>query len=179
MAWLAAAAGGSSFALFRAGAAGLNPAVTGTIFVRCVVGFAGKAGAVPLHPWLPRAHAESPSNVSALMSAAMVKLGVYGILRFGFDLLGGGSAWWWVLLAVLGGLSALYGITQAAVARDLKQMLAFSTSENVGLILLGIGFAGLYGLAGNPLAAGLALTAALLHAANHAAFKALLFTAAG
>jgi formate hydrogenlyase subunit 3/multisubunit Na+/H+ antiporter MnhD subunit len=178
-AWLSAAAGGSSFAAIRDAAPGLNATVVGIIFVLCVIGFAGKAGAVPLHPWLPRAHAEAPSNVSTLMSAAMVKLGIYGILRFGFDLLGGGAPWWWLLVAMLGGLSALYGITQAAVARDLKQMLAFSTSENVGLILLGIGFAGLYGLAGNPLAAGLALTAALLHAANHAAFKALLFTAAG
>jgi formate hydrogenlyase subunit 3/multisubunit Na+/H+ antiporter MnhD subunit len=177
--WLSSAAGGSSFEAIRAAAPGLNGAATGTIFVLCVIGFAGKAGAVPLHPWLPRAHAESPSHVSTLMSAGMVKLGIYGILRFGFDLLGGGAAWWWLLVAVLGGLSALYGITQAAVARDIKQMLAFSTSENVGLILLGIGFAGLYGLAGNPLAAGLALTAALLHAANHAAFKALLFTGAG
>jgi len=178
-AWLAAVAGGSSFAAIRAGAATLPQPVTGAIFVLCVVGFAGKAGAVPLHPWLPRAHAESPSHISALMSAAMVKLGIYGILRFGFDLLGGGAAWWWLVIAVLGAVSALYGISQAAVARDLKQMLAFSTSENVGLILLGIGFAGLYGLAGNPLAAGLALTAALLHTANHAAFKALLFTGAG
>jgi formate hydrogenlyase subunit 3/multisubunit Na+/H+ antiporter MnhD subunit len=177
-AWLSAAAGGTSFAAIRS-ATGLNPALTGTVFLLCVVGFAGKAGAVPLHPWLPRAHAESPSHVSALMSAAMVKLGIYGILRFGFDLLGGGSAWWWLVIAVIGGVSALYGITQAAVARDIKQMLAFSTSENVGLILLGIGFAGLYGLAGNRLAAGLALSAALLHAANHAAFKALLFTGAG
>lgn len=176
--WLAAATGGPSFAAIRAGAAGLSPAVTGTIFVLCVVGFAGKAGAVPLHPWLPRAHAEAPSNISALMSAAMVKLGIYGILRLGFDLLGGGQSWWWLLIAAVGGLSAIYGITQAAVARDLKQMLAFSTSENIGLILLGVGFAGLYRLAGNSLG-GLALTAALLHAANHAAFKALLFTGAG
>jgi formate hydrogenlyase subunit 3/multisubunit Na+/H+ antiporter MnhD subunit len=178
-AWLVAATGGSSFAAIRAGAPRLSAAVIGAIFLLCLLGFAGKAGAVPLHPWLPRAHAESPSHISALMSAAMVKLGVYGVLRFGFDLLGGGAAWWWLLIATLGAVSALYGITQAAVARDLKQMLAFSTSENVGLILLGIGFAGLYGRAGNGLAAGLALTAALLHSANHAAFKALLFGAAG
>jgi hydrogenase-4 component B len=113
------------------------------------------------------------------MSAAMVKLGVYGILRLGFDLLGGGAAWWWLVLAAVGALSALYGITQAAVARDLKRMLAFSTSENVGLILLGVGFAGLYARTGNLGAAALALVAALLHTANHAAFKALLFTGAG
>src|SRR6185369_12724340 len=67
--WLSAVTGGSSFTAIRAGAPGLSPAVTGGVFVLCVVGFAGKAGAVPLHPWLPRAHAEAPSHVSTLMSA--------------------------------------------------------------------------------------------------------------
>src|SRR4029453_11723709 len=122
----------------------------GTIFLLCLFGFASKAGAVPLHPWLPRAHAEAPSHVSALMSAAMVKLGVYGLLRTGFDLLGGGSPWWWLLVAALGAASALYGILQAMVATDVKRMLAFSTSENIGLILLGVGFAGMLAGAGQP-----------------------------
>ncbi len=177
--WLAAASGGLSFAAIRAGAPGLGPATAGAVFVLAVLGFASKAGAVPLHPWLPRAHAESPSHVSALMSAAIVKLGVYGILRVGFDLLGGGAMWWWLIVVLLGGASALYGITQAALARDLKRMLAFTTSENIGLILLGVGFAGLYAKAGNPAVATLALGAALLHTANHAAFKSLLFAGAG
>jgi len=177
--WLAAVAGGTSFAAIRAGAAGMDATTAGVVFLLGIVGFAGKAGAVPLHPWLPRAHAESPSHVSTLMSAAMVKLGIYGLLRLGFDLLGGGATWWWLVLVVIGSGSALYGITQAAVAQDLKRMLAFSTSENVGLILLGVGFAGLYARSGNPAAAGLALAAALLHTANHAAFKALLFAGAG
>ena len=177
--WLSSAAGGSDFAHLRVAGPTLGGGTTGVVFLLLVFGFAGKAGAVPLHPWLPRAHAESPSNVSALMSAAMVKLGIYGLLRFGFDLLGGGRTWWWLVVAALGALSALYGITQAAVARDLKRMLAFSTSENIGLILLGIGFAGLFAEAGKPVAGALAMIAALLHAANHAAFKALLFTGAG
>jgi len=177
--WLAVAAGGTSFAAIRAGAADVDAVTASVVFLLGLLGFAGKAGAVPLHPWLPRAHAESPSHVSALMSAAMVKLGVYGLLRLGFDLLGGGARWWWLLLAAVGAVSALYGITQAAVARDIKRMLAFSTSENVGLILLGVGFAGMYAQAGNLTAAALALGAALLHAANHSAFKALLFAGAG
>src|SRR5690606_22975110 len=83
------------------------------------------------------------------------------------------------VLAGLGAISALYGITQAAVARDIKRMLAFSTTENVGLILLGVGFAGMYATTGDTTVAGLALAAALLHTANHAAFKALLFAGAG
>jgi hydrogenase-4 component B len=137
--WLAAAASGESFAVIRAAAPGLSPVVSGGVFLLCVAGFASKAGAVPLHPWLPRAHAEAPSHVSALMSAAMVKLGVYGIVRVGFDLLGGGQRWWWLLLGGLGAVSALYGILQAAVATDLKRLLAFSTSENIGLILGRVG----------------------------------------
>jgi formate hydrogenlyase subunit 3/multisubunit Na+/H+ antiporter MnhD subunit len=176
---LAAAAGGTSFATIRAGGTDVDTLTAGVVFGLGIVGFAGKAGAVPLHPWLPRAHSEAPSYISVLMSAAMVKLGVYGILRLGFDLLGGGATWWWLVLCGIGAASALYGITQAAVARDLKRLLAFSTTENVGLILLGVGFAGLYAQGGNLIAAGLALTAALLHAANHAAFKALLFAGAG
>ncbi|WP_213453224.1 proton-conducting transporter transmembrane domain-containing protein [Rhizomonospora bruguierae] len=179
LAWLAAAVGGESFAAIRAGAAGLSPVVSGGVFLLCVAGFASKAGAVPLHPWLPRAHAEAPSHVSALMSAAMVKLGVYGIVRLGFDLLGGGPRWWWLLLGALGAVSALYGILQAAVAADLKRLLAFSTSENVGLILLGLAAAGVWAEAGQPAVAGVALAAALLHAANHAGFKTLLFCGAG
>jgi formate hydrogenlyase subunit 3/multisubunit Na+/H+ antiporter MnhD subunit len=176
--WLAALSG-VDFEAVRQGASGLSPAVKGTVFLLCLFGFASKAGAVPLHPWLPRAHAEAPSHVSALMSAAMVKLGIYGLLRVGFDLLGGGPRWWWLIVAILGALSALYGIVQAAVATDLKRLLAFSTSENVGLILLGVGFAGILTASPQPGVAGLALTAALLHTVNHAGFKTLLFLGAG
>lgn len=178
-AWLAAAAGGESFAVIRAAAGGLSPVVSSGVFLLCMAGFVSKAGAVPLHPWLPRAHAEAPSHVSALMSAAMVKLGVYGVVRLGFDLLGGGPRWWWLLLGALGAVSALYGILQAAVATDLKRLLAFSTSENIGLILLGLAAAGVWADAERPAMAGVALAAALLHAANHAGFKTLLFCGAG
>lgn len=179
LAWAAAATGGESFVDIWAGGDALPPLVRNGIFLLCLAGFAAKAGVVPLHPWLPRAHAEAPSHASALMSAAMVKLGVYGIARLAFDLLGGGPRWWWLLLAGLGAVSALYGILQAAVATDLKRLLAFSTSENVGLILLGLGSAGLLAHSGQPAAAGLAVAAALLHALNHAGFKTVLFGAAG
>ncbi|MFC0506419.1 proton-conducting transporter membrane subunit [Micromonospora costi] len=179
LAWLAAAAGGESFDTIRDRAAQLSPLASSGVFLLCLAGFASKAGVVPLHPWLPRAHAEAPSHVSALMSAAMVKLGVYGIVRIAFDLLGGGPRWWWLLLGALGALSALYGILQAAVATDLKRLLAFSTSENVGLILLGLAAAGLLAGAGQFTVAGVAVAAALLHAANHAGFKTLLFCGAG
>ncbi|WP_405959633.1 proton-conducting transporter membrane subunit [Streptomyces sp. NBC_00024] len=175
----AAQAGGESFTALREGAVGISPIVRGLVFVLTAVAFTSKAGLVPLHAWLPRAHPEAPSAVSALMSAAMVNLGVYGLVRVGFDLLGGGPAWWWLLVMAMGGLSAVYGILQAAMASDLKRLLAYSTSENMGLVVLGVGAAGLYAHAGNTALAGLALAAALLHVVNHAAFKALLFGAAG
>lgn len=151
----------------------------GLVFVLTAVAFTSKAGLVPLHAWLPRAHPEAPSAVSALMSAAMVNLGIYGLVRVGFDLLGGGPAWWWLLVMAMGGLSAVYGILQAAMASDLKRLLAYSTSENMGLVVLGVGAAGLFAHAGNKALAGLALAASLLHVVNHSAFKALLFGAAG
>ncbi|MFF0430751.1 proton-conducting transporter membrane subunit [Streptomyces sp. NPDC004327] len=175
----AGAAGGERFAVLRAGAAGLSPAVRGTVFVLTGLAFASKAGTVPLHAWLPRAHPEAPAPVSALMSAAMVNLGAYGIVRTGFDLLGGGPAWWWLALMALGGLTAAYGILQAAMASDLKRLLAHSTAENMGLVLVGTGAAGLFAAEGDGALAALALSAGLLHVVNHSAFKALLFGAAG
>lgn len=101
----AAAAGGESFPALRAAEL---PRTTGSlVFVLVFVGFGAKAGLVPLHVWLPRAHPEAPSHVSAMLSAAMVNLGVYGVLRFGVDLLGGGARWWWLLVLVAGAVSAL------------------------------------------------------------------------
>jgi formate hydrogenlyase subunit 3/multisubunit Na+/H+ antiporter MnhD subunit len=173
----AAHAGGDTFADLRA--AHLSPALRGVVFVLVFVGFGSKAGLVPLHVWLPRAHAEAPSPTSAMLSAAMVNLGVYGVLRVGFDLLGGGTRWWWLLVLAVGAVSALYGILQAAVAADLKRLLAYSTVENMGLVFLGLGAAGIFHTTGAPTLAALAVAAALLHVLNHAGFKALLFTAAG
>jgi len=175
----AAHAGGDSFTALRAAAGHLSPTVRGVVFVATLVGFSSKAGIVPLHAWLPRAHPEAPSHVSALMSAAMVNLGVYGIVRVGFDLLGGGARWWWLLVLVLGAVSAVYGIVQAAMSTDLKRLLGYSTTENMGLVLVGVGAAGMFATAGDRVLAGLALAAALLHVVNHAAFKTVLFLAAG
>ncbi|MFN8197408.1 MAG: proton-conducting transporter membrane subunit [Nakamurella multipartita] len=176
----AAHAADGSFAALRAAAPGLSPAVAGLVFVATGIGFGSKAGIVPLHAWLPRAHPEAPSNVSALMSAAMVNLGIYGIVRVGFDLLAGAdTGWWWLLVLGLGAGSAIYGILQAAVGTNLKRLLGNSTTENMGLVLIGVGAAGFFGTTGNLPLAGLALAAALLHLVNHAAFKTVLFQAAG
>ncbi|MFB7292376.1 proton-conducting transporter transmembrane domain-containing protein [Actinacidiphila glaucinigra] len=179
LALFAARAGGETFTTLRSGADGMSPTVRGTVFVLTVTAFGSKAGMVPLHAWLPRAHPEAPSHVSALMSTAMVNLGVYGIVRVGFNLLGGGPRWWWLLVLGAGALSAVYGILQAAMASDLKRLLAYSTSENMGLVLIGLGAAGIFTGDGSPPLAALALSAALLHVVNHSAFKALLFCGAG
>lgn len=176
---LAGHATGDSFPALREVAAHLSPTTAGLVFVLALAGFASKAGIVPLHAWLPRAHPEAPSHVSALMSAAMVNLGVYGIVRVGSDLLGGGPRWWWLLVLALGAVSAVYGILQAAMGTDLKRLLGYSTTENMGLVLVGVGASGLFAASGDRALAALALTAALLHVLGHAAVKTLLFLAAG
>ncbi|MGW4958302.1 proton-conducting transporter transmembrane domain-containing protein [Nonomuraea sp. NPDC004186] len=173
----AAGADGESFEQLRA--AELSPGVKSVVFLATFAGFASKAGIVPLHVWLPRAHPEAPSHVSALMSAAMVNMGAYGVVRVGLDLLGGGPAWWWLLVLAAGAASALFGILQAVVASDLKRLLGYSTTENLGLVLVGVGAAGFFAASKLPVLATLALAAALLHVVNHAAFKTVLFLSAG
>ena len=175
----ASGAGDESFTALREGAAGLSPTTRTLVFVLAFIGFGSKAGMVPLHVWLPRAHPEAPSHVSALMSAAMVKLGVYGLIRVWFDLLGGGPGWWGVLVLAVGALSALYGVLQASVSTDLKRLLGYSTTENIGLILMAIGAAAMFAADGNRTLASLLMAAALLHSVNHAGFKTLLFLGAG
>jgi len=173
----AAAAGGDTFEALRA--ARLSPALAAVVFGAALVGFGSKAGLVPLHVWLPRAHPEAPSQVSAMLSAAMVNLGVYGVVRVGLDLLGGGPAGWWLVVLGLGAASALYGILHAAMASDLKRLLAYSTVENMGLVFLAVGVAGLFHAHGEERLAAVALAAGLLHVVNHAGFKTVLFLTAG
>lgn len=174
---LAAAAGSTDLAAL----ADLDPRspAVGLAFALLLLGFGAKAGLVPLHVWLPRAHPEAPSHVSALMSAAMVATGVYGLLLVTVRLLPGGPTWWAVVLVVLGAVSAVYGILQASVTSDLKRLLAYSTSENVGLAVLALGVGLLLDGAGRSGPAAAALLACVLLVVAHAAFKATLFLAAG
>ncbi|WP_407665666.1 proton-conducting transporter transmembrane domain-containing protein [Mycolicibacillus parakoreensis] len=153
--------------------------VANTVFVLTLLGFGSKAGLLPLHAWLPRAHPEAPSAVSALMSAAMVTLGVYGLVRIDLQLLGPGPRWWGVTLLAVGAISAVYGVLQASVATDLKRLLAYSTTENMGLVVLALGAATLLAAGDARAPAMVALTAALLHLLAHAAFKTLGFFGAG
>jgi len=176
---LAAAAASTSFADLRGAAATLPPAARDAVFLLALLGFGSKAGIIPLHVWLPRAHPAAPSHVSALMSGVMIKLGVYGLLRVGLDLLGGGPAWWGALLIGLGAFSAALGVLYALMENDLKRLLAYSSVENIGLVFIGLGAGFLFLRLGITGAALLALAAALYHALNHAAFKGLLFLGAG
>jgi len=176
---IGAEVGSPRFADWRAAASALAPTTRDAAFVLLALGFAGKAGVIPLHVWLPLAHPAAPSHVSALMSGVMIKLGVYGLLRVSLDWLGAGPPWWGAALLIAGAASAVIGVLYALVEHDLKRLLAFHSIENIGIILLGIGSAALYRVAGLDALALLGLIAALYHTVNHAAFKALLFLGAG
>ena len=171
--------GPGSFADLRAAADALAPGTRDMVFALALIGFGSKAGLIPLHVWLPRAHPAAPSHVSALMSGAMIKMGIYGLLRVGLDLLGGGPAWWGGLVLALGAVSALLGVLYALMEHDLKSLLAYHSVENIGLITIGMGAGLLFASLEMPAAAALALVAALYHTVNHAVFKGLLFLGAG
>ncbi len=171
--------GGQTFGDIRSHVAALSPTLRSFAFVLTLIGFASKAGAVPFHVWLPKAHPEAPSPVSALMSSAMVAMGVYGIVRVGNDLLGGGTLWWWIIVVALGVVSALFGALHAVTSVDLKRLLAYSTIDILGLVLIGVGCSGALAASGHPRTAHLALIGALLLVVSHAAFKGCLFLGVG
>jgi len=170
---------GLEFAALRSASAHLPLGVRGALFLLAFLGFGTKAGIIPFHLWLPRAHPIAPSPVSALMSGVMIKTAIYGLVRFGFDFLGGGPDWWGYLVLAAGAVSGLLGVLYAIAEHDLKRLLAYHSVENIGIIYLGLGSALLLLANGAPDWASLALTAALLHTFNHALFKSLLFLGAG
>ncbi|HVV77102.1 MAG TPA: proton-conducting transporter membrane subunit [Mycobacteriales bacterium] len=174
----AAGAHSEAFAVMSRSATALPSGTRDAVFLLTALGFASKAGLMPLHAWLPQAHPEAPGPVSALMSAAMVTLGIYGLIRIDVVALGDGPGWWGLTILVIGAVSAVYAVLQASVATDLKRLLAYSTSENMGLVAVGLGAAMLFRSAGQPAVAAVAFAAALLQAVNHAAFKALAFLGA-
>ena len=148
------------------------------LFLLALVGFGAKAGIFPLHVWLPEAHAAAPSHVSAVMSGVLIKMGIYGILR-SVLLLGGPRPFWGQLLMILGIAGGITGIGCAIYQRDVKRLLAYSSVENIGLILLSLGTA-LWGITSNrPLVATLGMLGGLLHVWNHAVMKGLMFLGAG
>ena len=174
----------AAFALLRAGTGSfelrklaLSPSVS-VAFLLVVVGFGMKAGIVPLHFWLPAAHANAPSHVSALMSGVMLKAGIYGILRF-TSLVDVPPLWWGLLVAGLGSVSAVSGIALAAGQTDVKRALAYSSIENMGIVWLGIGLALAGRTLGRPSWVALGFCGGLFHVLSHACFKSLLFFGSG
>ncbi len=183
------------------GQTGLDPAITANalkdvsprtcslLFILALVGFGAKAGLFPMHVWLPDAHPAAPSHVSALLSGAMINMGLYGVIR-STGLLAGpaGTApgilglipgWWGWLVLVIGLCTALIGIIKALGQGNLKRLLAYSSVENMGLMFIGLG-CGLIGISsGDAWIALLGFAGALLHMLNHAGFKGLLFLCAG
>lgn len=149
-----------------------------SVVLLAFVGFGVKAGFVPLHVWLPEAHAAAPSHISAVMSGALIKLGLYGLLRI-FLILGTPADWWGPSLAGIGLVCALLGISLALYQRDLKRSLAYSSIENIGLISLALGIAYWAASRGENEAASLAMAGGLLHAWNHTLMKGTMFFAAG
>ena len=147
------------------------------IFLLAFIGFGSKAGMFPMHVWLPKAHPAAPSNVSALMSGVMIKVALFGIIKFCLWL--PVMEWWGLLIITIGAISALLGVLYALAQHDYKALLAYHSVENIGIILLGIG-TGVYGIATNsPTLATIGFLAGLYHIVNHAIFKGLLFLGAG
>ncbi|MEA2583018.1 MAG: hydrogenase-4 component [Thermomicrobiales bacterium] len=176
---LARHAGSFEFEAIHAAASGLGRWERDLVFLLALVGFGTKAGLIPLHVWLPRAHPAAPSHVSALMSGVMVKMAVFGLLRVAFEWAAPGPVWWGAVLIVAGAVSAVLGILYALMERDLKRVLAYSTVEHIGIITLGLGSAVMLSAGGHAAGAALALIATLVHLLNHAIFKSLLFLVAG
>lgn len=169
-----------SFDLTRIGT--LPAGVASIVFVLALLGFGAKAGFFPLHVWLPDAHPAAPSHVSALLSAVMIKTGIYGILRVLTLLvpaLGVPPAWWGWTLVAIGAVTGVLGVLLALGQHDIKRVLAYSSVENIGIVALGLG-CGVLGVAFQaPAVAVLGFGGALLHVWNHALFKGLLFLGAG
>ncbi len=149
-----------------------------SVFLLALLGFGFKAGFIPLHIWLPAAHANAPSNVSALMSGVMIKMGIYGMIRITsfFD---APPLWWGHTVLTLGLISAILGVVLAIAQHDIKRLLAYHSVENIGIILLGLGIALIGRSYQNESMVILGLAGALLHVINHGLFKGLLFLSAG
>jgi formate hydrogenlyase subunit 3/multisubunit Na+/H+ antiporter MnhD subunit len=156
----------------------LSPHLAGMCFIFAVIGFGTKAGIIPFHVWLPEAHPAAPTHVSALMSGVMIKTGIYGILRM-ITFLGPVPSWWgWALIGI-GLASGVLGVLFALAQNDLKRLLAYSSVENIGIIVMGLGL-GLLGIStGSTMLMVFGFGGGLLHLLNHSMFKALLFMGAG
>ena len=149
----------------------------GFLFVLALLGFGMKMGLAPLHVWMPEAHSLAPVDVTILLSGTMVNIGLYGIVRV-LGMLGSPSPWWGYTLIILGVVSGVMGIVFALAQSDMKRSLAFSSSDNMGIVALALGSGILAALNGSAVATVLLLGGGLLHVWNHSLFKGLLFLSA-
>lgn len=149
------------------------------VFIMFLIGFGTKAGIIPFHIWLPRAHPAAPSNVSALMSGIMIKTAIYGLIRFVLCYLGVESTWWGITILVIGIISAVLGVAYAFVESNIKKLLAYSSIENIGIIFIGLGVGFIAYAQNNLTISALAITACLFHCFNHMLFKGSMFLSAG
>ncbi len=173
------AAGGGNYLFDAMRGHALAPASAAVVLALAIIGAGSKSGLVPLHAWLPPAHAAAPSHVSALMSGVMTKVAVYGFIRIVFDLMGAPAPWWAMIVLALAGATTVLGVLYALMQHDLKRLLAYHTVENIGIIYIGLGLALAFKAHGFDRAAALAATAAIFHVFNHSVFKSLLFFGAG
>ena len=152
--------------------------IASAMMILALVGFGLKAGAMPLHLWLPGAHANAPTHVSALMSGVLIKMGIYGLARF-ISFFPSPPTWWGTVVLSAGAVSGVLGVVFAIAQHDVKRLLAYHSVENIGIILMGLGI-GLLGRSySNETVFVLGIGGALLHVWNHGLFKALLFLGAG
>lgn len=176
---LAQTSGGYTFYEISQNRAALSPLLSSLVFILSLIGFGTKAGLVPFHSWLPEAHPQAPSHVSALMSGVMIMLGYYGLLRILFDFLPPAPLWWGIVLMVIGGISTFLGILYGLVTSNIKRFLAYSSIENSGLLALALGASLVANVQGKTLLAGTLLAAFFFHLMVHALFKSGLFMGAG
>jgi len=173
------ATGSFDFGTMKQNIGNISPLTRDIVFILALIGFGTKAGIIPFHVWLPSAHPAAPSHVSALMSGVMIKTGIYMMIRIFIDILPGVQPWWGMLILAIGIVSSLLGVLYALEENDIKKLLAYSSIENIGIILLGLGSSLLFLSLGFKSLAVLGLVATLFHIFNHAIFKSLLFMGAG
>lgn len=178
LAAMAARAGSTDFSQFASAMSSASATLSTVLFGLGLIGFGTKAGLVPFHVWLPVAHPVAPSPVSAMMSAVVIKTGIYGLLRL-LSWLPPLPSSAGVAALFLGTMTGIVGILYALGQQQIKRMLAYSSVENVGIILIGIGIGILGRTTDQPTLELLGFAGALLHLLNHAMFKALLFLSAG
>ncbi len=170
---------GGSYIFDAMRATELSPTWASIAFALAFFGFGMKAGMVPLHAWLPEAHPVAPSHISALMSGVMIKVAIYGLIRFTYDLVGDIQWQWGLVLLIIGSSTTLLGVLYALLRNNLKRLLAYSSIENIGIIFCGLGLSMIFIGSGHMMLGVLGLMAALYHILSHALFKGLLFLGAG